>query len=80
MKKNLEEAFRMLIKQRKWYINSLRSPIQAKNDKSAFLKGKSIPEERMRDYLSAAGWVMCQIEMWEKYNHLHLLTTLFLLF
>lgn len=38
-KQTLEEAFRELIKQRKWYINSLRSPVQAKNDKATFLKG-----------------------------------------
>lgn len=44
-KQTLEEAFRELIKQRKWYINSLRSPVQAKNDKATFLKGGKIPEE-----------------------------------
>lgn len=29
-KLTLEDSFRELIKQRKWYVNSLRSPIQAK--------------------------------------------------
>ena len=47
-KQTLEEAFRELIKQRKWYINSLRSPVQAKNDKATFLKGGKIPEESQR--------------------------------
>lgn len=32
-KLTLEDSFRELIKQRKWYVNSLRSPIQAKYDK-----------------------------------------------
>ena len=43
-RQTLESAFRELIKQRKWYINSLRSPVQAKNDKATFLKGGKIPE------------------------------------
>lgn len=62
----LEDAFRELVKKRKWYINSLRSPIQAKNDKLAFLKGKKVPEERIRDYLSAAGYTCVETEKWEK--------------
>ena len=61
-KQTLEEAFRELIKQRKWYINSLRSPVQAKNDKATFLKGGKIPEERIRNYLSAAGWYIAAAE------------------
>ena len=65
-KQTLEEAFRELIKQRKWYIYSLRSPVQAKNDKATFLKGGKIPEERIRNYLSAAGWKCIQPELWKK--------------
>ena len=38
-KLTLEDSFRELIKQRKWYVNSLRSPIQAKYDKATFQKG-----------------------------------------
>lgn len=66
MDKTLEEAFRELTKQRKWYANSLRSPAQAIYDKAAYLKGKKIPEERMREYLSAAGWQCVQEEKWKK--------------
>lgn len=66
MNRSLEEAFSMLINKRKWYENSLRSPIQAKNDKAAFKKGKKIPEERLRDYLSSAGWKCVQEEKWTK--------------
>ena len=29
-----------------------------------FLAGKSIPEERMREYLRAAGWEQIQEEQW----------------
>lgn len=54
-KLTLEDSFRELIKQRKWYVNSLRSPIQAKYDKATFQKGGKVPEERIRDYLAAAG-------------------------
>lgn len=50
-KLTLEDSFRELIKQRKWYVNSLRSPIQAKYDKATFQKGGKVPEERIRDYL-----------------------------
>lgn len=45
-KLTLEDSFRELIKQRKWYVNSLRSPIQAKYDKATFQKGGKVPEER----------------------------------
>lgn len=65
-KQTLEDAFRELIQQRKWYVNSLRSPVQAKNDKANFLQGKKIPEERIRNYLSAAGWICAQQELWQK--------------
>ena len=60
-KLTLEDSFRELIKQRKWYVNSLRSPIQAK-----YQKGGKVPEERIRDYLAAAGWKCVQPELWEK--------------
>lgn len=62
----MEDSFRELIKQRKWYVNSLRSPIQAKYDKATFQKGGKVPEERIRDYLAAAGWKCVQPELWEK--------------
>lgn len=65
-KRTLESAFNELIKKRKWYINSLRSPVQAKNDKAKFLKGGKIPEERIREYLSSAGWICVQSEFWQK--------------
>jgi hypothetical protein len=68
MEKSLQNAFRELIKKRKWYAASTRSPIQAKNDKATFLKGGNVPEERIRDYLSAAGWIKTKIEMWKKLN------------
>lgn len=64
-KLTLEDSFRELIKQRKWYVNSLRSPIQAKYDKATFQKGGKVPEERIRDYLAAAGWKCVQPELWE---------------
>lgn len=48
------------------YVNSLRSPIQAKYDKATFQKGGKVPEERIRDYLAAAGWKCVQPELWEK--------------
>lgn len=66
MDQTLEEAFRTLIKQRKWYINSFRSPVQAIYDKAKFLKGQKIPEERIREYLSSAGWKCIQEEKWKK--------------
>ena len=64
MSKTLEDAFRELIMRSKWYEHSLRSQIQAKNDKAKFLRGEKLPEEQMRDYLSAAGWICVQIELW----------------
>lgn len=66
-KLTLEESFRLLIRQRKWYVNSLRTPVQAKYDKATFLKGGKVPEERIREYLTAAGWQCVQVEMWEKF-------------
>ena len=67
MEKTLRDAFAELIKKRKWYVDSLRSPIQAKNDKATFLKGGNVPEERIRDYLASAGWICTQTEKWKKY-------------
>ena len=64
MSKSLKLAFSELIETRKWYEHSLRSPIQAKNDKAKFLKGERLSEEQMRDYLSAAGWICIQEEEW----------------
>lgn len=68
MSKSLEIAFSILIKTKKWYEHSLRSSIQAKNDKATFLKNRKIPEERIRDYLSAAGWICVQVEQWNSPN------------
>ena len=62
MYKTLKQAFSELIETRKWYEHSLRSPIQAKNDKASFNQMKNLPEELLRDYLSAAGWVCIQVE------------------
>lgn len=65
MSKSLKEAFSELIETRKWYEHSLRSSIQAKNDKASFNnKMKKLSEELIRDYLSAAGWVCIQVEEW----------------
>ena len=64
MYKTLKQAFSELIETRKWYEHSLRSPIQAKNDKASFNQMKNLPEELLRDYLSAAGWVCIQVEEW----------------
>ena len=64
MYKTLKQAFSELIETRKWYEHSLRSPIQAKNDKASFNQMKNLPEELLRDYLSAAGLVCIQVEEW----------------
>ena len=64
MYKTLKQAFSELIETRKWYEHSLRSPIQAKNDKASFNQMKNLPEELLRDYLSAPGWVCIQVEEW----------------
>lgn len=63
---NLKEAFNELIKTRKWYVHSSRSPIQAKNDKTKFLLGKTVEEKYIREYLLSAGYTMLQEELWEK--------------
>ena len=55
----LKEAFSLLITQPLWYKNS-----DYVRDKRLFLVGKSIPEERMREYLRAAGWEQTQEEQW----------------
>ena len=47
-----------------WYKNSDYIRQQAVRDKRLFLAGKSIPEERMREYLRAAGWEQIQEEQW----------------
>ena len=57
----LKEAFSLLITQPLWYKNIRQ---QAVRDKRLFLAGKSIPEERMREYLRAAGWEQIQEEQW----------------
>lgn len=66
MNQTLEDAFRNLVKRSKWYEHSLKSPIQAKNDKARFLNGKNVPEETIRHYLSAAGWICSQSEEWNE--------------
>jgi hypothetical protein len=63
-KLTLLEAFSMLIKQRLWYKYCHISPRQAKKDKYMFGKGKNIPEERMRAYLSSSGAICVQEEKW----------------
>ena len=60
----LKEAFSLLITQPLWYKNSDYIRQQAVRDKRLFLVGKSIPEERMREYLRAAGWEQTQEEQW----------------
>ena len=60
----LKEAFSLLITQPLWYKNSDYIRQQAVRDKRLFLVGKSIPEERMREYLRAAGWEQTQEAQW----------------
>lgn len=60
----LKEAFSILITQPLWYKNSEYIKQQAVRDKRLFLAGKSIPEERIREYLRAAGWEQVQEEQW----------------
>ena len=60
----MNEAFRELIKERKWYRYSSRSSFQAQKDKSKFLSGKKVEEEHIRAYLLSAGYKMIQIEKW----------------
>ena len=60
----LKEAFSILITQPFWYKNSEYIKQQAVRDKRLFLAGKSIPEERIREYLRAAGWEQVQEEQW----------------
>lgn len=62
----LQEAFRSLISHRAWYKPSGVDPRLALRDKANFLKGKSIPEWKMRMYLSAAGWLRIQQEEWNE--------------
>lgn len=64
MKMTLNEAFAQLIMKQAWYVNSRYSKPQALRDKRFFLSGKAIPEERMREYLRAAGWEQIQQEQW----------------
>jgi len=68
MGKTLNEAFAELIKKRRWYAYSFRVARQAKEDKAKFLKGKVIPEHRIREYLKSAGWEPVQNELWEEKN------------
>ena len=60
----LKEAFSLLITQPLRYKNSDYIRKQDVRDKRLFLVGKSIPEERMREYLRAAGWEQTQEEQW----------------
>lgn len=64
MNMTLHEAFGELIKQLGWYKNSGVIRQVAVRDKRLFLSGKSIPEERMRQYLRIAGWIQTQQEQW----------------
>lgn len=61
----LKEAFEVLISKRGWYKDSGVDRRLADRDKQNFLKGQSIPEERMRAYLRATGnWEQTQQEEW----------------
>ena len=59
----LNDAFSVLIAQPFWYKGSGYTK-QSVRDKRLFLAGKSIPEERIREYLRAAGWEQIQEEQW----------------
>jgi len=60
----LIEAFEELVKKRAWYRNAPIGIRQAQKDKYEFLKGKNIPEARIRIYLEASGAVCSQQEKW----------------
>lgn len=60
----LHEAFANLIKKRGWYKNSGILQPNAIRDKQYFLIGKTISEERIRQYLRAADWEQTQEEQW----------------
>lgn len=60
----LHEAFAQLIQKRGWYKNSGILQPNAFRDKQFFLGGKAISEERIRQYLRAAGWEQTQKEQW----------------
>jgi hypothetical protein len=60
----LKEAFKKLIQGRKWYAGC-KNPRMAMKDKYDFLKGRKIPEERLRSYLRAAGAECTQEEKWK---------------
>lgn len=60
----LKEAFSILIVKPFWYKDSGYSKQYAFRDKKNFLNGKPIPEERIREYLRAAGWEQIQQEQW----------------
>ena len=62
----LDEAFKELIKERKWYQHSSRSPFQAQNDKAKFRSGKRVVEDHIREYLLSAGYKIIQEEKWVK--------------
>lgn len=47
-----KEAFKELTKKRLWYINSGRTPVQAKSDKYKFNKGCYVPEKHLRESFS----------------------------
>lgn len=67
----LQEAFEKLIKKRGWYKNSGVLQPNAVRDKQYFLSGKTIPEERIRQYLRAAGWEQIQEEQWAERKSAH---------
>lgn len=56
MSKTLEEAFRELIMRNKWYEHSLRSPIQAKNDKEVKYEFDSL-------------FKFCKFSLYRNYNN-----------
>lgn len=62
----LHEAFHILIHRRAWYKPSGVNQRLAFRDKKKFLEGKKLPESKMRNYLSAAGWLCTQQEEWKR--------------
>lgn len=63
---SLTEAFRELIKHRKWHEGSGVDPRVAASHKSRFLHGKGVSENIIKKYLENAGYVKVQEEMWAK--------------
>ena len=63
--KTLEECFADLITGRAWYKRTGVDRKTAYRDKLYFQNGE-LPENKMRYYLTHAGYIMCQPELWIK--------------